>query len=144
VEDLTSDRVSFQNDSEPTYKEVSCDANPLASLLRKRKTNTLSTREIAEEHGLGSIRYELTITLSSHNPVDVTETSDNSILYENLRASHKLLLKHLDAVSTWLSELMKLDVEVKSVRKATVGEMIYTNLLFCFCFYRMTRSVRLL
>ncbi|CAG8594967.1 5687_t:CDS:2 [Paraglomus occultum] len=126
MEDVLSNTdtcIDYDN-SQPTYKEVSSDGNPLASLLRKRKTNTLSSRKIAETHGLGSVRYELTITLSSHNPVDVSETFDNAIVYENLRASYKLMLKHLDFVSKWLTELMKLDVEDDKKREALMKEAI--------------------
>jgi hypothetical protein len=62
------------------------------------------------DNALGSTRYKLTIQVNKDNPVDVTETEENSELYATLRESYRLIVKkHWPMVTEWLDALMKAD-----------------------------------
>ncbi|KAG0000384.1 hypothetical protein BGZ80_000621 [Entomortierella chlamydospora] len=64
------------------------------------------------ENALGSNRYKLTINVNRDNPVDVTESEDNTELFTTLRECYLLIIKkHLPMVVEWLDVLMKADHE---------------------------------
>lgn len=77
--------------------------------------NTGSLKDTIITHGLGSSRYRLTIDLSTEQPVDVQESVDNEVVYENLREYYGVLSKnHIKLVKEWLDGLVKSDSEVSS------------------------------
>ncbi|KAF9428176.1 hypothetical protein BGZ94_003182 [Podila epigama] len=62
------------------------------------------------ENALGSSRYKLEINVSKDNPVDVTESADNSEVFATLRECYRLIVKkHWPLVMGWLDILMKVD-----------------------------------
>ncbi|KAF9171162.1 hypothetical protein BGX21_009946 [Mortierella sp. AD011] len=64
------------------------------------------------ENALGSNRYKLTINVNRDNPVDVTESDDNTELFTTLRECYLLIIKkHLPMVVEWLDVIMKADHE---------------------------------
>ncbi|KAF9349362.1 hypothetical protein BGX26_012315 [Mortierella sp. AD094] len=64
------------------------------------------------DNALGSNRYKLTINVNRDNPVDVTESEENTELFATLRECYLLIIKkHLPMVMEWLDVLMKADHE---------------------------------
>ncbi|KAF9202019.1 hypothetical protein BGZ49_007790 [Haplosporangium sp. Z 27] len=64
------------------------------------------------ENALGSNRYTLTINVNKDNPVDVTESEENTELFIILREGYRLIIKkHHPMVKEWLDVLMKADHE---------------------------------
>lgn len=62
------------------------------------------------DNALGSNRYKLTINVSKDNPVDVTESEDNSELFGTLRECFRLIVKkHWPMVTEWLDIIIKAD-----------------------------------
>ncbi|CAG8578853.1 5348_t:CDS:2 [Ambispora leptoticha] len=83
-----------------------------AKIMRENKVPR-TLKEMAAAHGLGSSKYELTITIPTKNPTGVKENLENNVIYENIREYSKVLLKHLDIVNGWLNDLEKLNVNSK-------------------------------
>ncbi|CAG8600455.1 719_t:CDS:10 [Ambispora gerdemannii] len=111
VEDMVSSTTTTSAITDVTRIKSATTETIGPNIIESRSAEIIQENKAA--HGLGSSKYELTITISTKNPTGVKETSENHVIYQNIREYSKVLLKHLDIVNGWLNDLEKLNVNSK-------------------------------
>jgi hypothetical protein len=72
---------------------------------------------MAQQYGLGSSRYALTIDLGDNDELDIGETQENHVVYEKLREARRLLmLHHQPRVLAWVHDLTSIKEEVSNAQ----------------------------
>ncbi|KAI8811865.1 hypothetical protein BJ742DRAFT_104881 [Cladochytrium replicatum] len=101
------------------------DMLPVSTITNHASSENVTLRDVIQTHGLGSTSYKLIINVpTSTEPTSVTETPENTVIFQTLRECVKVLTtKHAVKIGEALDAIIRADDEDKASMSANLRKV---------------------